>query len=83
VQVREQAGACLWNFSHEDLVLNKVDLSELIPTLISMLETENVDMESATGILANFSKNEDNHELLVGSGIVKRLVITVADIAIF
>ena len=75
VQVREQAGGCLWNLSCEDLVKYKVDISELIPILISMLESESVDMESATGMLANFSINQRNHELLVASGIVKRLVI--------
>ena len=82
LQVRVQAGGCLWNFSHEDLVKNTVDISELIPALISMLESESVDMESATGILANFSTNQRNHELLVAAGIVNRLVFTVASIVI-
>lgn len=72
-QVREQAAGCLWILSLEEPVRNKIDISELLPVLFAMLDSEGADKESAAGILANFSLNECNYDLLVEAGIIPKL----------
>ncbi|KAG9142288.1 hypothetical protein Leryth_007717 [Lithospermum erythrorhizon] len=72
--VKEQSVCTLWNLTTDDNLRLKMANSDLLPTLIKLLEDEDLKVkEAAGGVLANLSLSHANHKIMVEAGVVPKL----------
>ncbi|KAL8142052.1 hypothetical protein V2J09_015084 [Rumex salicifolius] len=73
-EVKEQSLCALWNLSADEKLRVKMAKSDLLPSLIKLLDDDIEQVkEAAGGVLANLALTRTNHDILVEAGVIPKL----------